>query len=303
MKGRIHRIAANRFIVHADEGTWTCRFAGKAKRERKNLLRLASVGDLVEFTPGAAGEGVIDEVLPRRSKLSRHDSLRPQFEQIIAANVDRLIVIHAVADPELSVLAVDRCLVMGEACGLDSALVINKTDLAPAQDAAIPWQKAGYPVVLTCAVTGRGLDEFRALLRGRICVLLGPSGVGKTTLLNALRPDLHLKTGEVSDRTGEGRHTTSWVELLEIEPGTFVIDTPGLEHFTLWGVTVENLSEQFPEFLKRIPDCKYRATCQHVREPKCAVLDAVASGAIARARYDSYLHIREDLLKKRRELS
>lgn len=303
MTGRIHRISANQFVVHADGRVYSCRFTGKAKRERAQTLRLAAVGDFVEFEPLAAGEGTISKVLPRRTKLSRHDVMRPDYEQVIAANVDQLVVVHSAAQPDLSLLTVDKCTVMAQAGGLACVVCINKIDLGDPGSSVAHYAAAGYPVVLTSAKRREGLDRLLELLRGRTSVLLGPSGVGKSSLLNTLRPDLALKVGEVSERTGEGRHTTSWVELRELDPSTLVIDTPGLEFFTLWGVTVENLAEQFPELLSRMPACKYRASCSHTQEPGCAVAAAVDRGDIARSRYDNYVEIREALLRKRRELS
>ncbi|MBI2900719.1 MAG: ribosome small subunit-dependent GTPase A [Planctomycetes bacterium] len=302
MKGRIFRIAANRYVVHAENGVFSCAFTGRAKRERRHVLRLAAVGDYVEFEPSAADEGSIGEVLPRRSKLSRHDAFRPRYEQVIAANVDQLVVVHAAAQPDLSLLTVDKCTVMGEASGLACLVCVNKLDLADVRGSVAHYPSIGFPLVLTSAAKGAGTAALREALRGRTSVLLGPSGVGKTSLLNALRPDFAMKVGEVSERTGEGRHTTTWVELRELEPGTLVIDTPGLEFFTLWGVEIENLAAHFPEFVSRMPRCKFRAGCSHTREPNCAVVEALERGEIARSRYESYVRIREDLIKKRREL-
>lgn len=303
MTGRIHRISANQYIVHAEGAVFSCRFRGKMRQERQNVLRLAAVGDDVEFEPSGAGEGAIDKILPRRSKLSRHDSFRPSYEQVLAANVDQLLIVHAAAQPELSLLTIDKCTVMGQASDLPGAICVNKSDLADVRAAVAHYPSIGFPLVVVCAEKGEGIEELRTLLRGKISVLLGPSGVGKTSLLNALRPDLGLKIGEVSQRTGEGRHTTTWVELREMDPGTYAIDTPGLEFFTLWGVTIENLADQFPEFGERMPRCRFRASCAHVEEPHCAVREALERGEIAETRYASYVRIREDLIKQRRELA
>ncbi len=301
MKGRVYRIVGNSTIVRVGAEEYSCQFRGKLKRERKKVLRLVSVGDEVEFEPSGAGEGMIEKVLPRKTKLSRHDSFRPRFEQVIAANVDQLVVVHSATDPELNLLTIDRCTVMGEAAGLVSVLCINKDDLQDVRDSVLPYEKAGYPLVLTSAKTGEGVEALKSLLRGKISVLLGPSGVGKSSILNALSPDLELKTGAVSTKTKEGRHTTTWVELIELEPGMEVIDTPGLEFFTLWGATPENIRELFPEFFSRQTECRYR-NCSHTKEGECAVLSAIESGAIPKSRHDSYLTIREDLTEKRRQI-
>ncbi len=301
MIGRIHRISANTYEVLSGETRYACKFRGKLRQERKEVLRLAAVGDDVEFEPSGAGEGMIEKILPRRSKLSRHDAFRPKYEQIIAANVDQLVIVHSTAQPELSLLTIDKCTVMGQATGLACVVCVNKMDLGDPRPAVAHYPAAGFPLVVACAERREGIEELRAILRGKTSVLLGPSGVGKSSLVNALCPDLGLKVGEVSVRTGEGRHTTTWVELRQVEADSYVIDTPGLEFFTLWGVTVENLAEQFPEFLSRMTRCKYR-NCSHTQEPKCAVTEALGRGEVAQARYENYVRIREDLLQKRREL-
>ena len=301
MKGRVYRIAGNATIVRAEGVDYSCHFRGKLKRERKKVLRLVAVGDEVQFEPSGAGEGVIEEVLPRKTKLSRHDSFRPRFEQVIAANVDQLVIVHSAADPELNLLTIDRCTVMGDAADLSSVLCINKSDLLDVRAEVAPYETAGYSLVLTSARKGEGIDSLKDLLRGKISVLLGPSGVGKSSILNALSPELDLKTGEVSARTKEGRHTTTWVELIELEPGMEVIDTPGLEFFTLWGATPENIRELFPEFFSRQTQCRYR-NCSHTKERDCSVLLAIESGEIAKSRHESYITIREDLNEKRRQI-
>src|SRR5579872_4720933 len=213
MKGRIHKIAANDYEVHSESGVYHCRFRGKLKRERGNALKLAAVGDYVEFTPGLESQGTIEKVLERRSRLSRHDVLHPSKEQVIAANVDVLFVVQAAKDPDFNLGIVDKCTVMSAANKLPLVIVVNKSDLAR-PDLSL-YEKAGYRCLRTSAKTGEGVDELRGFLKGKTSVLMGPSGVGKSSLLNALDPALMLKTGAVSKR-GEGRHTTTWVELVPI---------------------------------------------------------------------------------------
>jgi ribosome biogenesis GTPase len=293
MIGRIHKIAANDHEVHTPQGVFHCRFRGRVKRERIAALKLAAVGDQVEITPGEAGEGSIEKVLPRRSRLSRHDVLRPSTEQVIVANVDVLLIVQAAKDPDFNALIVDQCTVMAAANALPCVIVVNKGDLAR-PDLAV-YAGAGYTCLLTSAATGEGIDALRALLKDRTSVFLGPSGVGKSSLLNALDPELHLKVGEVS-RRGEGRHTTTWVELLPVGGG-LAADTPGLEFFTLWGVTPENLKDHFLEFAELAPGCRFR-NCSHLSEAGCAVRDRVAP-----SRYRSYVEIRSRLVSRRASLS
>ncbi len=289
MTGRIHKIAANDYVVHAGPAVLHCRFRGKLKRRRLPAQKLAAVGDQVEVTPGEAGEGTIECVLPRRSALARADVQRPSVRQVIVANVDTLIIVQSARDPDFDPLIVDKCTVMASACALPCVVCVNKIDLG-APDLG-PYERAGFTCVRASARTGEGLDALRALLRGRTSVLLGPSGVGKSSLLNALEPGLGLKVGEVS-RTGEGRHTTSWVELRPAADG-LVADTPGLEFFTFCGVTAENLRDFFLEFAELAPGCRYR-NCAHAGEPGCAVRDRVEA-----SRHASYLEIRGMLLARR----
>lgn len=292
MKGRIHRISANILEVHAGAEVVRCQFRGRLKRERRETLKLAAVGDEVEFTPSPDREGVIEEVLPRRTKLSRHDVHDPTREQVIVANVDVLLIVQATEDPEFSDLTADTCTVMAAAHGLPCVVVVNKCDLGRPDLSA--YREAGYRALFTSARSGEGVEELRSLFRDRTCVLLGPSGVGKSSLLNALDPALELKVGEVS-RKGEGRHTTSWVSLLPVAGG-LAADTPGLEFFTLWGVTPENLKDHFLEFAERAVDCRYR-NCSHTSEEGCAVRDRAAP-----SRYRNYLALRDRLIQRRTDL-
>lgn len=293
MIGRIRKIAGNDHEVHGPEGVFHCRYRKKLKRERLATLKLAAVGDEVEVTPSGAGEGVIERVLPRRSKLSRHDVHRPTHEQVIVANVDVLVVVLAAADPDFNDLIMDQCTVMAAANALPCMLIVNKSDLARPDLQA--YATAGYRILRTSAKTGEGLDGLREVLKGRTSVFLGPSGVGKSSLLNSLDPKLGLKTGDVS-RKGEGRHTTTWVELVEAAGG-MIADTPGLEFFTLWGVTPETLKDYFLDFAELAPGCRYR-NCQHTSEEGCAVRSTVAP-----SRYQNYLLIRDRLRARRAALT
>jgi len=289
MTGRIHKIAANDYEVHSEAGVYHCRFRGKLKLERGNALKLAAVGDYVEFTPGDERQGTIDKILERRSRLSRHDVLKPSKEQVIVANVDVLFVVQAAKDPDFNLGIVDKCTVMAAANRLPLVIVVNKSDLAR-PDVAF-YEKAGYRCLRTSAKTGEGVDEMRGFLKGKTSVLMGPSGVGKSSLLNALDPELALKVGAVSKR-GEGRHTTTWVELVPMGGG-LIADTPGMEFFTLWGVTPENLKDHFLDFVDLADGCRFR-NCSHIKEAHCAV-----KGHVAESRYANYLDLLDKLIERR----
>ncbi|MBI2930188.1 MAG: ribosome small subunit-dependent GTPase A [Planctomycetes bacterium] len=295
MPGQVTKMTANVVEVKTEQGVVRCGLRGRLKKERLVATKLAAVGDEVEIEISGPGEGTIHEIRPRRTKLSRPDPLRPSREQIIAANVDTLIIVMAAVQPEPDLLTIDKCTVMASAGGVVPALCMNKIDVG-----SPPWlhmySKAGIPVFRVSAMKGDGLAELRAYLAGKLSVFLGPSGVGKSTLLNAMKPGLALKTREVSERTGEGRHTTTWAEVVEVD-GARVIDTPGLEVFGMWGVTGQNLREHFKEFPLT---CKFR-DCSHTNEPKCAVREGVERGEIHSSRYESYLKIRQMLVERPRE--
>lgn len=298
MKGRVFTILGNSIEVHSTEGVYRCRFRGKAKRERNLEMTLTAVGDQVEFTDLGQGEGVIEKVLPRKSRLSRHDPASPKRELVIVANLDAVLIVAAAKSPDLDPLTIDKCLVLAAAGGLPAAIALNKMDLAPAGTAerVAVYPPIGVPLFLTCALRSEGLDPLRAWMKGKMVALLGPSGVGKSSLVNALQPELSERTGAVSERRGTGKHTTTWATVFETGEG-LLVDTPGLEYFTAWGVTPLNLHEHFTEFASA-GGCKFR-NCIHVTEPSCAVRAAVEAGRVARSRYDNYLAIRAILSGRR----
>jgi ribosome biogenesis GTPase len=289
MIGRIYKIAGNDCEVRSGDVVLHCRYRGKLRRERQAAGKLAAVGDEVEVTDVEAGEGVIEKVLPRRSKFSRQDAFRPSMEQVIVANLDALIVVQSARDPDFNPIVADKCTVMAAANRLPCVLCVNKIDLGRPDVSA--YERAGFACIRTSARTGEGLEDLRKVLRGRTSMFLGPSGVGKTSLLNTMEPGLGLKVGDVS-RRGEGRHTTSWVELLPAAGG-LAADTPGLEFFTLWGVTADNLRDMFLDFVDLADGCRFR-NCSHTREDGCAV-----KGRVAPSRYRSYLEILGDLRDRR----
>ncbi|MHC4606510.1 MAG: ribosome small subunit-dependent GTPase A, partial [Planctomycetota bacterium] len=236
-------------------------------------------------------EGVIEEVLLRRNRLSRPDPHHRTVEQVIVANVDAVLVVQSLVRPDLDLLAMDKCLVMALASGIPPAVAVTKTDLA--DPPSLACYEELFPVFRISAVSGDGLDELQEFLSGKTTVLLGPSGVGKSSVLNSLDPDLGLKVGEVSGRTGSGRHTTTWVEILEVGDAR-AVDTPGLEFFDFWNLGPKDLPDCFPEFEGY--ECRFR-DCAHDKEPGCGVREDVGI-EIARSRHESYLAIRRILQEK-----
>jgi ribosome biogenesis GTPase len=247
------------------------------------------VGDEVVLR-GAADHTQILEILPRRNKLARKAAGRKEEEQVIAANLDLLVIAASAAEPPLNPALIDRYLVEAEADDLAALICVTKSDLLSEEEilaTLAPQRAAGYEVLLVSAVRGHGTGELAARLRGRTAVLAGKSGAGKSTLVNALL-GTDLAASEVSVSTGKGRHTTSEVRMLPWPEGGGIVDTPGVREFGLWEVSRERLASCFPEMRPLLGECRFGTGCLHVEEPGCAVKEAVSAGRIHRARYRSY---------------
>jgi ribosome biogenesis GTPase len=254
-----------------------------------------AIGDHVQFVPAGGQEGMITEVLPRRNKLVRTTAGRKPLEQIIAANVDQIVIAFAAARPAPKWNLLDRYLAAAESAGIPALVCITKLDLVEpgelAEDIQL-YRDLGYDVLLTSAVTGEGIEALRQALTNRTSVLIGKSGVGKTSLLNALQPGLGQRVGDVGHgEVGKGRHTTTHLELFALEAGGGLIDTPGMREFALWDITQDELALLFPEMRDLVGQCKFGLDCTHRSEPGCAILQAVEAGAIAERRYQSMLRL------------
>ncbi len=256
-----------------------------------------AVGDQVRFIDEHDGRGLILEVLPRRSRLSRLAAGPRPLEQVMVANLDQVAAVMAAAQPEPKWNLLDRYLVSAESLGLQALIVIAKLDLLGDSRELLAevtnYRRLGYPVLLTSAVDGIGLERLRSLLQGRISVLVGKSGVGKSSLLNALQPGLGLKVNAVSQATSKGRHTTTHLEMFPLDFGGWIVDTPGMREFGPWALDGEDLALYFPEMRPLVGTCKFGLDCRHAHEPGCAVVKAVEAGSISERRYESYLKLRE----------
>ncbi|HET9907475.1 MAG TPA: ribosome small subunit-dependent GTPase A [Anaerolineales bacterium] len=258
-----------------------------------------AIGDRVRFTDASEGRGMITEVLARRNKLSRPANQRA-FEQVIVANADLVVPVFAAASPTPKWGLLDRYLVSAESSDLPALIVINKIDLAwknsTLDEDLDVYRQIGYPILSVSAVTGEGIEELQRFLQGKLSVLVGKSGVGKTSLLNAIQPGLGLRVRAVSQgELGKGRHTTTHLEMFTLEFGGALVDTPGIRELGLWNIAREELAYLFPEMADYVGKCKFGLSCHHDREPDCAIRTAVMSGDISPHRYKSYMQLREEL--------
>ena len=295
IRGQVVETVGGVYRVRTDAGTVEASLRGRIKHRGKRDRVV--IGDYVDVGDASGEAPVIEAVLPRRTTLSRRSS-RSRFAKVLAANLDRLVVVASVADPPVSRSVIDRMLVMGEAGEMECRIVLNKVELtggrALADALGTAYRKAGYQVVSTSVETGEGIDVFRALVRSGSSVLAGPSGVGKSSLLNAVDPGLSLRTQEVGRRSRAGRHTTVSSRLIALAGGGRVADTPGFSDAGPGSVQARDLGRCFPEFRPRLGNCQFN-DCVHIHEPGCAVLAAVEEGHIERARHQSYQTILAEL--------
>jgi ribosome biogenesis GTPase len=284
--------------VRAESGeTHKASLRGRLKQEKEENKKLA-VGDKVVLEIDQRGDHwTIADILPRQSQLARRAPGEGQGERIVAANVDQVVVVFAAAKPEPHRRMLDRFLVIAEANSLEARVVINKIELVDAaatERAFADYSAAGYAVHFTSVKQQIGLDRLHDELASKMSVLTGPSGVGKSSLMNAMYPGLDLRVGEISESVNKGRHTTVGALLHPLPDGGYVVDSPGLREIGMWGLAPEQLDECFREFRPFIRDCRF-GNCTHRVEPGCAVKSALDRGTISAERYDSYLRLREEL--------
>jgi ribosome biogenesis GTPase len=290
--GLIIRAQSGFFDVKTDDGVITAKLRGRLKKEKMET-DAAALGDRVTVRRTEDDKGVIESIEPRERVLSRRSPGRSEIEQVIVANPDQAIFVFACADPDPNFRFLDRFLVVAERENIPAIICANKIDLVVMRSAKAEFQlydRLGYPVLYTSALTGKGVGKLRKVLRDKISVFAGPSGAGKSSLLNAIQPGLGLHTHEISQSTKRGQHTTVVPELLELKDGGFVADTPGLKAFGLWDIESEELDAYFPEMRDLVAQCEF-SDCMHVHEPGCAIITAVEEGNIAPERYDSYLRM------------
>jgi ribosome biogenesis GTPase / thiamine phosphate phosphatase len=294
MRGIILRMQSGFYTVQTEVGLVTCQLRGRLKRHRSGG-DVAAIGDWVELTHLEADRGVIEEIEERQRAFVR-TAPTPQgtYRQVIIANPDQAIFTFACANPEPHLGMLDRFLIVAERQGIPAVIVANKIDLVGMEVARSlfdHYPSLGYQVIYTCSKTGEGVDQLKQILVNKISFFAGPSGVGKSSLLNEVQSGLGLLVRETSQITNKGRHTTVTRQLFPLEMGGYVAYTPGLKAFAIWDIRPEELDGYFPELRQLVDQCQF-SDCTHVHEPGCAVLAALEAGRIAPRRYQSYLHIR-----------
>ena len=290
--GLITKAQSGFFWVETGQGMIVCQLRGKLKQGRA-IGDIAALGDHVTITVLDDGSGVVENVEERKQALVRLDP-RPQgeYQQVLLANADQVVFVFACANPNPKLRMLDRFLVIAEKQGIPIVIVANKTDLVEnAKDSFNLYENIGYRVIYTSAKTGEGLEELREVLRNKISALAGPSGVGKSSVLNELQPGLGLAVNEISKVMNKGRHTTVTRQMFAFEGGGYVADTPGWKSLALWDTEAAEIDAYFPELRDLVPHCQF-SDCTHIHEPGCAVRAALQAGAIHPERYDSYLRLR-----------
>lgn len=283
------------YISAADGALYECK--------AKGVFRNKGIKPLV-------GDNVIIEILDRENNLGNITEILPRFNSLIrpaVANVDQTVIIFAVSEPEPNFNLLDRFLVSMEKSGVSTVICFNKADLeeqgensvTDTMDACRSYELSGYRTLFISARKGEGMDDLKALIKGRTTVFAGPSGVGKSSTLNAIKPSAEAATGEISEKIKRGRHTTRHSELMYIEDGTYIMDTPGFSSLYVDSIEPDNLKEYFPDIAAYIGSCRFNM-CNHVSEPDCLVKQAVDEGRISRIRYENYVMIYKDLKEKRK---
>ncbi len=304
VQGRVIRARSGFYDVQWSNLIFRCTLRGRFKREQRSAIgkRIyadpVAVGDKVNFTQLDDEEGVIEKLLPRRTKLSRrYPGKREEIEQIVVANADQVIVVLSTRMPALNLRFLDRFLILAENGGMDAVVCLNKMDLIDSDEREgmvsvfTAYQSLGYEVLYVSGKGYPGIADLRRVMEGKFSVMVGASGVGKSSLLNKIQCGLGLSVGEVGLKTEKGRHTTTLVELFSLDFGGDVADTPGIREVGLWGVDTENLERFFPEMIPYLSNCKYN-DCVHIAEPGCAVIEAVNGGRISSVRHKSYIVLR-----------
>lgn len=284
-KGRIIKGVGGFYYVDTADGCFECRARGSFRSRKITPL----VGDEVKISVSNVTQtGAIDEIMPRRNEL-----LRPPV-----ANVTQMAAVVSTANPKPNLYLLDKVLASAEISAVEAIICVNKTDLDSGEELCEIYRGAGYSVIPLSAESGVNIDDLKEMLSGEVTVFAGNSGVGKSSLLNCITGDERFQTGEVSNRVDRGKHTTRHTELVPLEGGGYIIDTPGFGTLDVSALSIENCAELFREFEKYTDECRF-SDCSHTAEPDCGVLKAVENGKISKSRYESYVRLLNEIKKKR----
>lgn len=308
LEGIVIRSTGSWYDVQVADRVIPSKIRGKFRLVEEEVTNPVAVGDRVTLRTVEDGTGLITTIHERRNRLNRRAAgRRVGMEHVIAANIDRAWLVQSIRMPKINPGMIDRFLVMAESNEIPAGIVFNKKDLMKRSDREVVMELhdlyagLGYPLLMTSVVTREGIEEFQGWLTGNVNVVTGPSGVGKSSLLNAIEPGLGLITAEVSEKTSKGRHTTTYAALYPLSTSGYVVDTPGIREFGIIDLEPEELSYYFVEFRPYLPHCRF-LNCTHDHEPDCAVQDAVEEGKISDIRYYSYLNILESVRAGERDV-
>jgi ribosome biogenesis GTPase len=297
MQGLVTKSTGSWYQVRSGDQTIDCRIKGKFRTKGITTTNPLAVGDVVDFEmEPEQGTGVVTNLIQRKNYIIRKSINLSKQAQIIAANLDLALLVVTLASPRTSLGFIDRFLVTAEAYDIPACLIFNKLDLFSDEGLEILadyqsiYENIGYPCYSVSAIEGTNIDKVQNLLKDKVTLFSGHSGVGKSSLINRLLPDLDLRTHMISDWSDKGMHTTTFAEMFELPQGGYIIDTPGIRELGVIDIEKQELSHFFPEMRERLNQCRFN-NCRHINEPGCAILEAIEDGKIAPSRYDSYLSI------------
>jgi len=304
IKGRVIQSTGSWYLVNINDKTYQCRLPGRFRLNIKNVTNPIAVGDWVDISLNEDGTGTIEKIHDRKNFVLRKATHGKKGKHILACNIDQILVVQSVRKPKFKATFTDRILVTAEAYEIPAGIIINKMDLSKEKgfervsEIRALYTSLGYDFLTTSIFQNDTLETLRKLLRQKVSVFIGPSGVGKTSLINALEPGINLKTKEISSYSNKGKHTTTYAQLVPLSFGGYLVDTPGIREFGLVEIDDWELSLYFPEMLEARNNCKFN-TCTHHHEPSCGVIKAVKEELISPERYKSYLQILESLQQER----
>lgn len=302
MQGTVIKSTGSWYQVKTEDGEiYHCRIKGKFRLDGKKLTNPVAVGDWVqmEIEKGEEGTAIIKKILPRTNYVVRQSPRKLHFLHIIASNVDQAIVLNTIKQPNLKQGFIDRFLLMTEPYDIPTLVIFNKSDLWSEDDWAMfrymedIYTNIGYEVIATSALEGEGIDLLKEKLKDKITLISGHSGVGKSTIINSIQPELDIFTYEISDHSGKGQHTTTFAEMHELDFGGSIIDTPGIKSLAFINLEPLEIAHNFREFFAKSHECRF-SNCMHLNEPGCAIKQALEDGEISELRYLNYVTLQED---------